>query len=166
MLVRQLSYHHTSVTDEIAVRAVSLPYFYHGLTNHLTYVHTLWATNINGSLEFPTLVLQELLFGPFQTNWTCLLPTSTYLVGGGFTRHCFCCFQTSKLMGVIGPASLQSVRIDCNLFGRLKWREAVNAPSDDQNFAKFSHRATDSGDEYIHLRPVSVSYDMYYCLTL
>ena len=34
-------------------------------------------------------------------------------------------------MGVIGPASLQSVRIDCNLFGRLKWREAVNVPSDE-----------------------------------
>ena len=34
-------------------------------------------------------------------------------------------------MGVIGPASLQSVRIDCNLFGRLKWREAVNVQSDE-----------------------------------
>ena len=38
----------------------------------------------------------------------------------------------------------------------LEWREAVNVPSDDQNFAKFSHQATDSGDEYIHFRPVKM----------
>ena len=33
----------------------------------------------------------------------------------------------------------------------MKWREAVNVPSDDVIISKLSHRAPDRGDEYIHL---------------
>lgn len=33
----------------------------------------------------------------------------------------------------------------------LKWKEVINKPADELIISKFSHRATDSGDEYVYL---------------